>query len=331
MAMDGSNWMSERLDLLGNRPLNRLVMPASHDAAMYTVQDCVPGPGSSGGIIANACNTQTQTGTILDQLEAGARYFDVRPVLWHGAFHTGHYLQYLPDPLGSNGPTLAQFLAQVAQFMADSGDLVILKFSHFFDRDNCRTRFSTATYADLIATIAGALAPHLFTGSPGPAGLANMHLIDFLSTGGRVLCVYEELPPDLADTTAGVYSYVDFPSRGDLVVFDSYANQNSLAAMAADQKAKLADSANHSGNLFLLSWTLTQDARDVAACAMNETSATSILDLAEQANASLQGHMESWIADGTLTRKTMPNLIYVDANADFCLQTALFLNQTVTG
>lgn len=327
LETDSCNWISELLATLGNRPLNRLVMPASHDAGMYQAVDCTPSVNAGRQPLgANACNSQTQTGTILDQLEAGCRYFDIRPVLWNGTFYTGHYQINAPVTVGCNGPTLSQFLAQISQFMAETSDLVILKFSHYYNRNTPRAGFSADDFRNLISRVQQSIGPHLFTGPAGPAGLAARDMHDFLAGGGCVLTVYDALPQALHAPGVGIYRYADYPDTGDLVVFDRSATENTVANMATDQKAKLANQAHHDGNLFLLSWTLTQNANQISDCAMGKPDPTSILDLADRANATLQPTMEQWIADGTVTPKTIPNLIYVDANADFCLQTALYLN-----
>src|SRR5262249_30664900 len=58
----------------------------------------------------------------------------------------------------------------------------------------------------------------------------------------------------------------DGGAPANLTVFDSYSSTNSLNAMIINQFAKMEDVANHGGDLFLLSWTLTQDVSQASAC-----------------------------------------------------------------
>ena len=58
------NWMSEVDD---NRTLNEIILPGSHDAGMGTIYSC--------GWPATEANARTQTLSIGEQLNAGARYF----------------------------------------------------------------------------------------------------------------------------------------------------------------------------------------------------------------------------------------------------------------
>jgi hypothetical protein len=67
-----SKWMDELFDELKNKTLAQITMPGSHDAAMSRAANCTT--------FADATNTQTQSKNIQDQLNAGVRYFDLRPI-----------------------------------------------------------------------------------------------------------------------------------------------------------------------------------------------------------------------------------------------------------
>lgn len=330
MAMEPSNWMAGNLSVLGPLRLAQLVMPASHDSAMYETNDCTPDitVKDHGPYGANACNTQTQTTDIATQLQNGSRYFDVRPVLFDGQIYTGHYATSSPIVLGCNGPLLSDYLSQVASFMQSSGDLVILKFSHYYNRDKTikRNGFTQSQMETLIQQVQAALGDVLCCLPCPEDGLISLTLNDYIGDGGRVLAVFDALPDALHDTDHGIYSYADAPAAGDLVVFDEYADKNTVSEMAEDQKAKLVAPENHDGCLFLLSWTLTQDAMQAAACGLDISKATSILDLAQEAHDALGPTLDGWVEDGVITPQTIPNLIYVDANGVFSLDAALKLN-----
>ncbi|MEL7115079.1 MAG: hypothetical protein AAGP08_05720 [Pseudomonadota bacterium] len=321
MSTNPATWMADNLASFGALKLNQLVMPASHDSAMYEVSDCT----TVAGVGANACSTQTQTNDIQGQLTQGSRYFDVRPVMYNSSLVTGHYSSTSSLALGCNGPSLSDYLGQVAAFMQGSGELVILKFSHYFDRD-AGSGFSYSDFQALVNSVRATLSDYMYTTPGAPGALSAQTLNAYIGDGtGKVLCVFDSLPADLLDPTRGLFSYADFPGSGDLVVFDEYADQHKLSKMETDQKTKLADTGNHQGNLFLLSWTLTQSDTYAAECAVGIDS-HSILNLAATANDALQSTMADWVSDGTITPATIPNLIYVDANASFSLDTALYLN-----
>lgn len=328
MSIDSSNWMSDALAHWGNRPLHRLVLPASHHSGLYQIADSVPDAEHGG---PNACIMRRQTGTILDQLEAGIRFFDIRPVLWHDTFHTGHYRRATPGYEGCNGTTLNQFFAQVAAFLRDTDELVVLKFSHSFNRDTGRPGFDAAAFARLFDLIAGTLGPHIFALEDDSAGLARLPLQYYLNGRGRVLCVFAALPGGLRDPARGIFSVAAMPETGDLKILRKAPRCHELRELRGQRKRALADAPNHGTHLYQLAWTLTLTPEQDAACRAGRTDATSALDLAAQANSALQQTLEDWIDEGVLTGAMLPNLICVDAAAEFCLQTALYLNRRLGG
>jgi hypothetical protein len=312
MVIDRTSWMADRLNLLGSKSLMEIAMPASHDAGMGTTQDCQ---------LASTCNTQTQNYTILGQLQVGSRYFDLRPVVYNGTMYTGHY----SVNLGCNGQSIADVLNDVNSYLRSGKDLVILKFSHYFDRDSGTSSFSDDQMKTLVAQVTQALQPSLYTGPVPPGGLQSVNVSDYIGSGGKVLAVFQGLSDSLKSQYSGVYSYADFGSPGDLVVYDNYANSNDLNTMISDQMGKLANSANHGSNLFLLSWTLTQSTAQAIGCSAGL--APSILDLAQEANVALWPNLVSAYQQGKINSRLMPNLIYVDNVQGTHTDFAIWLNQ----
>lgn len=339
MNNDGTNWMSNNVQLLGDLPLNKIVMPASHDSGMYITNNCMIG--------SNKYNTQTQTKSILDQLNAGCRYFDIRPVLFASStgtsFFTGHYHLTIPIS-GCNGPRLLDnlgldnvpsFFNQVAEFMKHSNDLVILKFSHYLNRTE-KSELTFPDYLALIDQVQEALGSVLYMGELNGKLLSTLCLKDYISDGGRVLAVFDDLPEDIYEQSKGIYRYSDMPSVcnskplktiTDLDVYDCYADKNSVQDMIEDQKQKIQNPENHKGNLFLLSWTLTQSPAQVVDSYLRKENAKSILNLAKEANESLNDCMKEWIEMGIINDNYIPNLIYVDDYQESCLDIVLWLNE----
>lgn len=317
-VMDRTSWMHDRSALLGPQPLRGVVMPASHDAGMSLTQDCV---------LAGDCNTQTQTRSILGQLQAGSRYFDVRPVLFQDVLYAGHF--DTDRGLGCNGQALSAVLDDVNAYLRGGGrDLVILKFSHYYDRGT-GGGFSDAQMTRLLDQVTSALQPVLYS-QPVPAGgLANVTVGEFLANGGTVLAVFDGLSDTLKARYTGVYSYADKGGTGDLVVYDNYANTNDLGGMVTDQLDKLDDPANHGDNLFLLSWTLTQSTTQAVGCVVGAE--PSILDLAQEAGAALWPTLVGAYQQGKITSAQLPNLVYVDNLQGTMTDFAVWLNEEILG
>jgi len=89
--------MQATYPVLAEQPLREMVIPASHDAGMYTISK------SYGGI---AHNTVTQRVSIYEQLHHGVRYFDIRPILRRGTFWTGHFTRALNSVIGGLGASI---------------------------------------------------------------------------------------------------------------------------------------------------------------------------------------------------------------------------------
>src|SRR6185295_19822227 len=79
-----SDWMNQLITGNPNKDitLTDITVPAAHDAGTYVQTICS---------VANSCNTQTQHLDISDQLKAGIRIFDIRPVLYNGEYYTQHF------------------------------------------------------------------------------------------------------------------------------------------------------------------------------------------------------------------------------------------------
>lgn len=316
MVIDRTSWMADNLSLIGDKSLMEVALPASHDAGMGITQDCR---------LARDCNTKTQNHTILGQLQVGSRYFDIRPVIYNGAMYTGHYsVNATLGTLGCNGQSIADVLNDVKSYLENGRDLVILKFSHYFDRDG-GGGFSDQQMKTLLEQVTKALQPWLYIGSVPSGGLQSVKVNDYIGTGGKVLAVFDKLSDPLKSQFSGVYSYADKGSLGDLVVYDEYADSNDLDTMISDQLSKLANAANHGDNLFLLSWTLTQSTAQAIACAT--LAAPSILDLAQQADVALWPALVSAYQRGMISSTRMVNLIYADNIQGTQTDFAIWLNQ----
>jgi hypothetical protein len=240
LITDRTSWMQNRLATLGRRSLGELVLPASHDAAMY------PGPPFSEF-------AQTQSLSIYGQLCYGIRYFDLRP-RW-----TGRKFVFYHGP--SDGPDVSVVLREIRRFALEHhSELVILKFSHFDRIDNEK-------YAKLVKQIEASLGTWLVKTLPPGKRLVDVTLGEYVVDGPALLVVVDR---DYAVHVKepGFWVYRDWnwttPEKGDLRVFDQYSNTTSLDSMRKGQLGKfkkftgrMARDASLRCDLFLLSWTLT--------------------------------------------------------------------------
>jgi hypothetical protein len=95
-----------------NRTLNEIILPGSHDAGMGTIYSC--------GWPATEANARTQTLSIGEQLNAGARYFDLRVMYFQDYRTPGDYFAY-HGRLGFNckGFTFHDIFAEIFGFLYD--------------------------------------------------------------------------------------------------------------------------------------------------------------------------------------------------------------------
>jgi hypothetical protein len=239
LLTDRASWMQDRLATLGHQPLSALVLPAAHDAGMYT-----------GGM---AIFGKTQELSLYGQLASGVRWFDLRPKWTGSKFIIAHGI--------IDGPEVAEVLADVARFAREGHrELVILKLSHFDGIDD-------TSYARLTKQVTDSLGSWLVKELPAGKRLAEVTLAEYVASGPAIVVVVDD---DYAITrrVPGFWVYRDWesvtPAAGDLRVFDQYANTTDLDKMKADQFSKFEAYDGRCKNdpsvacdLFLLSWTLT--------------------------------------------------------------------------
>ncbi len=235
-----ADWMRDNLAALGSRTLRQLVLPASHDSAMYL-----------SGFPQSMARTQDLS--IYAQLTAGIRFFDLRPRCTDGRIVMHH------GPV--NGPDLSTVLADVQLFLGQSHrELILLKFSHF-------DAFDKFAYESAGVQIRQALLPWLYASLPIGKRIADLPLKDYIEHQAVVLVLFDG-PYAAENRTPGFWVYRDWdstdPERGDLRVFDQFADSMSDSAMQADQfekfdryTGKCTKRPEVDCDLFLLSWTLT--------------------------------------------------------------------------
>lgn len=327
------NWMTDLYEsILKTKTLKQIMMPGSHDAGMSQSADC-----TSRG---NPGNTQTQGLKIGQQLLAGARYFDIRPVACTTrsvtTYRTGHFSDVFAFGWqGCYGQSMDSICADVVSFCngaSRSKELIILKFSHYLaNKDGA---FSGGWTDDQKIAFGSYLQSKLgdvmirYSGSPRLGTLTYEQLMGLSRSGTKpkVLVVFDNINQSVRNTASGIFRYADYPYDKadpsfispyvDLCVYDEYSNTDDVDAMIVEQKKMTMAPANHGGDMFLLSWTLTLQ-YDHA-----KTAYTDISDLAKLADQHLTPSLQNWMAKGEITAATLPNVLYVDylsgEQADLC-------------
>jgi hypothetical protein len=295
-----TSWMQNNLNILGNRSLRQICIPGSHDAGMSV--------RTSGTAGAFDCNTLTQTRNIQGQLQAGARYFDIRPVISGGHFLTGHYGHLLGNLTwqGANGESIQSIISEVNAYTAQNKELIILYLSHDLNTDlgnNSYAPFTQNDWNNLLSQLKGInnlfVAPNSTT-----VDLTSQSLSSFI--GNNHAAVVVVVDPDGSGISLGNYANQGFYLKNNFPVYNQYSNTNSLDQMISDQLAKMkAQRPNPSASYFLLSWTLTQDTSQATTCVT--TLSSSILNLANTANPQLYSKLLS-----ACSNQCYPNILYTD-------------------
>ena len=245
---------------------------------------------------------------IAGQLSAGTRWFDIRPIVSGGQFYTGHYDDAgIIGTQGGSGQTIADIINQINAFTASYGELIILQLSNTFDTDASVGGFYPAMNSTQWTTLLNELAEgisHLVNINqlpPGTSDLSTVPLSSFISGGAAVIIIAMSAPSGFGLSPYHQYGIFD-PSY--LPLHNEYSNTDDVPTMSADQLSKMhAQRPSPDSEMFLLSWTLTQNDGDIVG-----TFFRSILDLAGYAYRDL--YYSVW---PSLSSYTYPNIITTDA------------------
>ena len=289
-GMNGATWMQSNLPLLGTKKLSEICITGSHDSGMSVKK--------SGTAFAFDCNVLTQSNDIFRQLKAGARYFDIRPVISGGSYYTGHYgyIDKLSSWQGANGQSIQNIIQDINAFATRNQELIVLNLSHSLNTDLGNSSYRSFTQEEWNGLFKElSKIRHLYKADANTI-LTSKTLNDFISSGSKVLIILED------NANLGSYAGNGFFKYSSFNAYNSYAEKNQVDAMAKNQFDKM--KTNHN-KYFLLSWTLTQDATQASTCALG--TASSIKELAGEANERLAD-----LAYPEVNSKAFPNIIYTD-------------------
>jgi hypothetical protein len=292
------SWMQSNMSLLQERTLREICIPGSHDSGMsiYT----------SGTTGTNDCNTLTQSTGIKGQLQYGARYFDIRPVISDGQYLTGHYghieMLGIGTWQGANGQSISSIIDDINTFTADNKELVILYLSHDLNTDlgnNAYAPFTQTEWNKMFKLLEGI--HNLFITES--SDLTMLKLRDFI--GGNRAAVVVIVDADREGISLDGFANRGFYTPAHFLLYNKYSKNNDVHSMMKDQFDKLKNK-HRKVKYFLLSWTLTLSSGQAIQCA-TLPGVLSIRDLANIANPYLYTKLMS-----NCTKECYPNILYTD-------------------
>lgn len=294
-----TGWMEANMGTLGNRTLRQLCIPGSHDAGMSVCEHATA--------FASRCNVQTQTRSILEQLDAGSRYFDIRPIIGGGDFFTGHYswVGAASSWQGARGQSIDSIIADVNRYTTWNKDLVILYLSHDLNTDAGAQSYRPFTQEEwnrLLEKLSGLQNLHTVADIRS-LDLTTLPLKQFIDGKPAVLVIVD---PSGGGISLGNHAGKGFFPASCFPVYDRYSETNTLNTMVNDQLTKMKQQRpNPSQSYFLLSWTLTQSDAQATLCSTGTVS--SILDLAAEADPEIYQMLLP-----ACSAQTYPNILYID-------------------
>ncbi|MDB5229068.1 MAG: hypothetical protein JWN78_3261 [Bacteroidota bacterium] len=298
-----SDWMHNIVLLHPQASLYDIAVPGSHDAGTYVLNECFGG---------NTCNTQTQFKNITEQLNAGLRIFDIRPVLYNNKYYT----QHATGDYGCKGDLLSNMFTQLRDFLDQHNEFVILEFGHFNN-----TSYNDPGFSSLINNILG---DKLYKeNSPDTILFIHKHLSDIIpasSKKGKVMMIYEDATDSPANRANGIFTGVMQPTQG------GWSNSHDTVDLKLKQADNYFNYTNSGNSIFQFSWQITQTDVMAINCVLG-TDSVSIKTLATQANLQLGSFVDALIASGQIRKGRIPNVIFVDFADEFITRQCILLNK----
>jgi len=323
-----SDWMGMHQAQLGHLSLRELLLPGSHDSGAYELTTALA-PAISGsddmnalielaeqlGLPVNAIITPwalSQRGSVLEQLEAGIRYIDLR-ICWNGT----HFLTYHFE----TGNTIATLLDDMTQFVKEHPKELLVVEAQLWQPDN---RTSNHTVPAAAKRLLGQMLVSAFPGMLYPQQpRMDTPYSTLLAQGQRVLVTVDDalvLEAGGVDSTGAPWLWPGSQAAWDTgVIWNTYANNSTLGVMEAfnTRQVQIFNSPLLSSNgarrlhrrfadpdpplparckrlasgaqasppcLFKLSWTLTTDLSAIYLSLIDPTAPRSLIDMADRAN-----------------------------------------------
>jgi len=297
LLIDRSRWM-QTTQGISRQPLWKTVLPGTHDSGAYNFYNfagllcdldvslcrvpasCRETPDHIPyGVVTSFATAQSKS--LVEQLNGGIRYFDIRPVFQSNQVRTYH------DAIA--GWLLSEELEKIDAYFASAGpELVILSIGGFCS-------FDDSAHESFVNLINDKIGRWLYKGPTD--GLLTKTVGELMTPNGNVIVGYAD-------------DYIlSHPKPGflrSLPINGSYADTTDIHAMWADQRTKLRTVSTPS-SLFMLNWTLTFRGDHWA----NDVLYLSLHNISKPASANLSGFINETYGGIPNTNYQM-NILSVD-------------------
>jgi len=287
------DWMNALVQRHPDAALVDICLPGSHDAGMYVTQHC--------SIFATQGNTSTQYLPMKQQLEAGLRIFDIRPVLYHGEFYTEHVTHC--DGLGCMGDRLLTMITAARDFVDAHHELVIILLTH-----DCHT---TGTDSALLTLLTRTLGDRIYKETTAPSGKLLIQtpirqLVPADSRSGKVLLLLEGAPKTAEARAQGFFITDELHGAG------GWSNDNMYPLLREHQVKRFADYPGNGSTMYELAWQITQHNEQALRSSLAPHGRVAIRNGAYHVNQHLTPMLDSLIAAGAIHRGKIPNILWSD-------------------
>jgi len=299
------DWMTELREEYPDKKIlfSDICMPGSHDAGMYILRSCLIG--------ANTCNTQTQELNLYQQLEAGYRVFDIRPVK-KGEMY---YVQHTTDcgGLGCQGDYLDYIFNYTNQFLEKYNEVIIFEVSHICGFD---TKEDTVAFFNMAKKILG---DKIYTETEYESNFYDWSLEKILGENpkhGKIILMFEDNWSNNIEMRQQGYF-----SENIMHLEGGWSNKNEYGALKTDQLAKFKNYQPESPKIFQFSYQMTQDAMMAVACGITGN-AKSIRQLAQESNTDFPLVIDDLIQTGEINSGKIPNIFWCDFGDKWMIEVA---------
>ena len=290
---DNVAWMSQLMLDFPNKEIKigQLGLPGSHDAGMYVLKHCSFG--------ANDCNTKTQVLNMTQQLESGARIFDIRPTIIGQTYFVYHRNEC--GGLGCNGDSLKSILRMTKYFVEKYPEVVILDFSHF-----CKVE---ATDPNFIHFLQEELGNNIYKETTREELFYDWTLNQVLGehpTKGKVILMFDEGTMDNTEQNRqeGLFS------TEIMRLTAGWTNKDNYPELKSSQLAQFEQFQGGHPYFFQFSWEVTLNTTQSITCALDKRN--SILAQAEVSNPDFQLVIDSLIQNQAIRPGKIPNIFWMD-------------------
>lgn len=293
-------WLQATLPTIGKMTLRQISMPLSHDSGMSEIQAV---PWFSGV----KHNVVTQTVPIYEQLQHGARWFDIRPFLRSGEWYTGHFSRSLGQAhVGGAGRSLDNIISDINTFTSQTpGELIVLELGHelkFWPMKVPRwyPNLSDDDWMSLYDKLSGINDLWIPANDTihSQQDLSTLPLSTFIQPGSKSAVILR-IPYSSPDIGYPAVREHRLPTTG------SYSDTRDPVYLSQDQLDKLRQNRrSKSDNMHRATYTITQQGTQISDVGNWKAS---IVGLAYQAHRVLLGDL--W---NELSGNTYPNLVEVD-------------------